>query len=317
MLLPNRHGNTSDYRYGFQGQEMDNEVKGEGNSVNFKYRMHDPRINRFFAVDPLASKYPWNSPYAFSENNLIRFIELEGLEKKDPFTLTNLWENISGDVELKGKLAGGKVKVKGGKWLKVDIGVALAEATIDSKGDASISIGTADLTIAPKFANLDKYFTIDGSGSVIEVGAQNLGSIIEDGNFYSVEGDFTALDGEIGGNFGDFRYGVGGYVAKYDDGEWTTLENSGYNGELDVKPENTAYKNRNKKKNKALNDKAASRTIGLDEDNVLSITVGVSIFKATLEYDATDLINYFTGDDKTNDSGNTNDNSTSGDNDNP
>jgi len=31
MLLPNRHANTSDYRYGFQGQELDNEIKGEGN----------------------------------------------------------------------------------------------------------------------------------------------------------------------------------------------------------------------------------------------------------------------------------------------
>ena len=81
MLIPGRHGNTSDYRYGFQGQEMDNEVKGEGNSVNFKYRMHDPRINRFFAVDPLEKSYPWNSPYAFSENDLIRAVELEGLEK--------------------------------------------------------------------------------------------------------------------------------------------------------------------------------------------------------------------------------------------
>ncbi|MEP4780045.1 MAG: 3-coathanger stack domain-containing protein, partial [Algibacter sp.] len=39
-LLPNRHGSTDDYRYGFQGQEMDNEVKGEGNSINFKFRMH-------------------------------------------------------------------------------------------------------------------------------------------------------------------------------------------------------------------------------------------------------------------------------------
>lgn len=29
MLLPGRHGNTSDYRYGFQGQEMDND-KGRG-----------------------------------------------------------------------------------------------------------------------------------------------------------------------------------------------------------------------------------------------------------------------------------------------
>ena len=68
------------YRYGFQGQESDPEVKGEGNSVNFTYRMHDPRLGRFFARDPLAGKYPWNSPYAFSENRVIDGIELEGLE---------------------------------------------------------------------------------------------------------------------------------------------------------------------------------------------------------------------------------------------
>ncbi|MFT5823668.1 MAG: RHS repeat-associated protein [Crocinitomix sp.] len=70
----------SGYRYGFQGQEMDDEVKGEGNSVNYKYRMHDPRIGRFFAVDPLVHEYPHNSPYAFSENMVIHMIELEGLE---------------------------------------------------------------------------------------------------------------------------------------------------------------------------------------------------------------------------------------------
>jgi RHS repeat-associated protein len=69
------------YRYGFQGQESDDEVKGEGNSVNYKYRMHDPRVGRFFATDPLENKYPANSPYAFSENNVIHAVELEGLEK--------------------------------------------------------------------------------------------------------------------------------------------------------------------------------------------------------------------------------------------
>ena len=80
MLLPNRHANTPDYRYGFQGQEMDDEIKGEGNSVNYKYRIHDPRVGRFFAVDPLSPRYPWNSPYAFSENKVLMFGELEGLE---------------------------------------------------------------------------------------------------------------------------------------------------------------------------------------------------------------------------------------------
>ena len=48
------------YRYGFQHQEKDNEVKGDGNSANFEYRMHDPRVGRFFALDLLAAKYPHN-----------------------------------------------------------------------------------------------------------------------------------------------------------------------------------------------------------------------------------------------------------------
>ncbi|MEW4923108.1 RHS repeat-associated core domain-containing protein [Algibacter sp. 2305UL17-15] len=80
MTLPNRHGATDSYRYGFQGQEKDDEIKGEGNSLNYKYRMHDPRVGRFFAVDPLEKKYPWNSSYAFSENRVIDAVELEGLE---------------------------------------------------------------------------------------------------------------------------------------------------------------------------------------------------------------------------------------------
>ena len=70
------------YRYSFQGQEHDDEIKGKGNSVNYQYRMHDPRLGRFFAVDPLAYNYPFNSSYAFSENRVIDAVELEGLESK-------------------------------------------------------------------------------------------------------------------------------------------------------------------------------------------------------------------------------------------
>ncbi|OEK09124.1 hypothetical protein A8C32_10340 [Flavivirga aquatica] len=60
---------------------MDNEIKGEGNSANFTFRMHDPRLNRFFTVDPLTQKYPHYSPYSFSGNKLINSRELEGLEE--------------------------------------------------------------------------------------------------------------------------------------------------------------------------------------------------------------------------------------------
>ena len=94
--MPGRKGNTPDYRYGFQGQEMDNEIKGEGNSINYKYRMHDPRVGRFFAVDPLSPEYPHYSPYSFGGNKVIRFVELEGLEEKNPSTFTKATNAIFG-----------------------------------------------------------------------------------------------------------------------------------------------------------------------------------------------------------------------------
>ncbi len=70
----------SGYPFGFQGQEKDDEVKGNGNSIAFSYRIHDPRIGRFLSIDPLYKEYPWNSSYAFSENRVIDGIDLEGRE---------------------------------------------------------------------------------------------------------------------------------------------------------------------------------------------------------------------------------------------
>ncbi|MDB9383652.1 hypothetical protein PN465_15715 [Nodularia spumigena CS-584] len=80
MQIAKRSTQLGKYRYGFQGQEKDDELKGDGNSLNYTFRMHDPRVGRFFAVDPLAPKYPFYSPYQFSSNSPIYAIELEGLE---------------------------------------------------------------------------------------------------------------------------------------------------------------------------------------------------------------------------------------------
>jgi RHS repeat-associated protein len=83
VQLDGRTVSAESYRWGFQGQETDNEIKGEGNSVNYTYRMHDPRLGRFLSRDPLSSKYPFYSPYQFSGNIPIRFKELEGCEPSD------------------------------------------------------------------------------------------------------------------------------------------------------------------------------------------------------------------------------------------
>ncbi|MCD9612159.1 RHS repeat domain-containing protein [Tenacibaculum maritimum] len=97
MLVPNRHGQADSYRYGFQGQEKDDEIKGEGNSINYKFRMHDPRVGRFLSLDPLADSFAHNSPYVFSENRVIDGTELEGAEYLNTNTKwRRFWNAING-----------------------------------------------------------------------------------------------------------------------------------------------------------------------------------------------------------------------------
>ncbi|MBL0744974.1 RHS repeat domain-containing protein [Chryseolinea lacunae] len=70
--------NSVKNRFKFQGQECIDALDLGWDS--FKWRNHQPEIGRFFSIDPLAEKYFYNSPYAFSENKVTSHIELEGLE---------------------------------------------------------------------------------------------------------------------------------------------------------------------------------------------------------------------------------------------
>lgn len=76
--MPGRNFNASNYRYGYNGKENDNEVKGTGNSLDFGARVHDPRLGRFLSTDPLSTTYPSISPYCFAANDPIRFIDVDG-----------------------------------------------------------------------------------------------------------------------------------------------------------------------------------------------------------------------------------------------
>jgi RHS repeat-associated protein len=82
MPMPGRKftaGSTT-YRYGFNGKEMDNEVKGTGNQQDYGMRIYDPRIGKFLSVDPLTRDYPELTPYQFASNTPIWAIDLDGLE---------------------------------------------------------------------------------------------------------------------------------------------------------------------------------------------------------------------------------------------
>jgi RHS repeat-associated protein len=70
-------------KFKFQKQELQHQEFSDGSGLElyeFKYRFDDPQIGRFWSIDPLADKYVYNSPYAFSENKVINGVELEGLE---------------------------------------------------------------------------------------------------------------------------------------------------------------------------------------------------------------------------------------------
>jgi len=80
--MPGRSFNSSDYRFSFNGMEKDDEVKGEGNSLDFGARIFDSRLGRWLSLDPLAAKYPFASPYNFGLDNPILFIDPDGREVK-------------------------------------------------------------------------------------------------------------------------------------------------------------------------------------------------------------------------------------------
>lgn len=88
------------YRFGFNGKEKDNEWAGLGNHQDYGFRLYDTRIGRFKGVDPLTSKFPMLTPYQFSSNNPIWFIDIDGAEGEVHNIL--LWKNSNGETQVSG-----------------------------------------------------------------------------------------------------------------------------------------------------------------------------------------------------------------------
>jgi RHS repeat-associated protein len=115
--------NVESYRYGFQDQETDKELWG--GAVSYLYRIEDPRLGRFFSVDPLAPEYAYNSPYAFSENRVLDGIELEGAEfepiNENGATVDYRYVGYNDDgTPVAGSVSGGYLEgeLGGMKWTK-------------------------------------------------------------------------------------------------------------------------------------------------------------------------------------------------------
>ncbi len=153
--------------------------------------MYDPGIGRFFAVDPLAAEYPYNSTYAFSENRVIDGVELEGLEYR-----VYLYSQAQ-ITKVKLAYAEGNMKE-----VRRIINYALSHPFVDGQGSPS---HYAEKQFKKKHPNAKIYFPSNGlaakarneSGALgIKDGYMNVQLLnYEDGNFDAL-GNVATTDTE-------------------------------------------------------------------------------------------------------------------------
>ncbi|MBI2258961.1 MAG: hypothetical protein HYU67_08690 [Flavobacteriia bacterium] len=85
------------YRYGYNGMEKDDEVKGNGNSYTTEFRQYDPRIGRWMSLDPLMMDFPSISPYVAFNNNPIIYTDPEGLSPIDG--IVNAFKSVGNAIK--------------------------------------------------------------------------------------------------------------------------------------------------------------------------------------------------------------------------
>jgi len=78
QLMPERYWQSEVYRFGFNGFEKDDEVKGSGNHISFGDYGYDPRVVVRWRHDPEFAQFPEYSPYVAFINNPIFYRDIGG-----------------------------------------------------------------------------------------------------------------------------------------------------------------------------------------------------------------------------------------------
>lgn len=149
--------NGAAYRYGFNGMERDDEVKGSGNSYTTTFRQYDPRLGRWFSLDPLADKFPWQSPYVGMDNNPIALSDPLGDSTKTTVTKhegKSTYNSETGNVTVTStKMTTNEIygpeKDGHAVWLGTMVETKNTTATIDKNGEITSTTNTSYMGWGP------------------------------------------------------------------------------------------------------------------------------------------------------------------------
>ena len=86
MVMPGRKYQAANglYRFGFNGQEKDDEVSGPGNTNSALFWEYDTRLGRRWNLDPVVKA--WESSYSCFSGNPIFFVDILGDNEGDFYT---------------------------------------------------------------------------------------------------------------------------------------------------------------------------------------------------------------------------------------
>ena len=142
--------NGTAYRYGWGGHENDNEIKGDGNSITTHFRLNDPRVGRWFTMDPVTH---------FSQGAYVSM-------GNDPVNMIDSWgaaaEKSGGSSKgRRGSTSGSTAPNGGGGWLSkaIDIAAQLFEGLLSA---AEKLLGIQD-----NYDTLNDYYSDDPFNPII------------------------------------------------------------------------------------------------------------------------------------------------------
>jgi len=169
MAINSRSFAAGRYRYGFQGHEKDDEIKGEGNSIDLGARMYDTRLGRTMSPDPMAHIYPMFSPYSGFGNNPLTITDPDGKLRRD--ANGNLIVVEAGKGEIKTKTINIGAYTDASRSTPILIKMTYKEVYVIANDGQKIK---AELLISQEFVVLTANGTVSVDANSQKMLAQNL-----------------------------------------------------------------------------------------------------------------------------------------------